>query len=1167
MLTPRWRARFRSEPVLCFSHFGRLTGLTEQDRRWPIGMRETRQITAMLRLHRERAGLTQQELAHRSGLSVAAIRDLEQGRSRRPRARSIRALAEALCLPPEDVAFLFHTVPSTSATTAVPLVDPIGTVSIRVLGPFAVYRGDSPVPLGAGRHRAVLARLALTPNTAVRRDELVDLLWGPQVPPSAVNLVQTYVSRLRRILEPRRDVGGHSQMLALVGTGYRLNVDADQLDLLRFRELTSRAAAGAAPADAMSLLDEALALWRGETDVDELRGDALFTALTEEQLTAAIRHADLVQELSDPERTLPRLRELADRHRLHEPLWARLIVALAATGRQAEALAAYDEIRRKLADELGIDPGHQLMEARQGVLRQRWQRIAPQPSPPPVPFQTPAPSADFTGRTDHVNILDQLLRRDPDRAAQQTVAICAVSGVAGVGKTTLAVQAAHRLRASFPDGQLFIDLQGAGPRPVAPVEALARFLRALGLSGRDIPSDEAESAALFRSVLADRRVLVILDNARDAAQVRPLLPGRAGCAALITSRRRLADLAGATTLDLAGFSPSEALRLLESSAGQARAAADPNATRELAVVCGLLPIALRVAGARLASRPTWTVRMLVDRLRDERSRLDQLQIGDTRVSASFHLSYQDLAPSTARAFRLLSLIPGDDFAPDAAAALLGEKAEAVEDDLGELLDANLLQISSSGRYRYHDLLRLYAAGRADIKDSPAARTEARHRLLDWYLARSAAAVRLIYPEMVRLPSELLDEAAFADNQAALGWLDIEIPAIVAAVRQAAGDGPRRRAWEIADQLRAYFFVHRHAVFWLATGEAGLDAAVAEGDRRAQAAMHQTIGQAHWSLGRHERALEEYRKGEALAERSGWLLGAAYLRHNIGLVQAELGRLAEAQESYRRALETSRQHGFRHVQAVTLNDLGAMSHEQGRLAEAVEYFSEALDINVALSRRASVLSNRNNLGMALRQLGEFDAAHGHLQAVLRECRQTADVRGEIGVLDELSQLHSNRGEHVAAVSAARQGLDLSRIAGDKRAEAALLTTLGEALLGSGSTTEALDQFERSHEVAARHSYPYFQTRSQIGIARAQVALGLTEPGIERARRALDAARAGGYRLLEADALVALALGNVAASRPEEATRLCRLAMAIYNGTGSPQHVAEVTRLLERSLTAL
>ncbi|MFG2105111.1 BTAD domain-containing putative transcriptional regulator [Micromonospora echinaurantiaca] len=717
-LLPHWRDNSRTGFVLrcpC-----QITGVTTMIDAFGVGPGD---FAMRLRWLRGRSGLTQEALARRAGISMATVRDLEQGRSHHPRQRSVRALAMALGLSSEDAAALRAAAFRGGAATRPR--DPgarDGPVRLAVLGPLAVFRGGTAVPLGAGRHRVVLGRLALTPNTSVVRDELVDLLWGGAVPRSAVNLVQTYVSRLRRVLEPAGAAGVRPEALTFDAGGYRLNIDPECLDLLVWRELLTRAKAVAAEREAASaLLEQALNLWRGVVlaDVSELRDETLIVGLQEERITAALSHANLLTELCRPDQALPGLRELARRHSLHEPLQARLVATLGAAGQQAAALSTYEEVRRRLSHELGIDPGPELIAAYRGVLGPAGGRASAGVATKHTwgrPFQTPAPPADFTGRVDELGRMAEWIRRDPRRPGPDSVTICAISGVPGLGKTALALRAAQLVRASFPDGQLYLDLHGVSSRPVTPLEGLTRFLRALGVDGGRVPGDEAECAALFRSVLAGRRMLVVLDNARDAAQVRSLVPGTGGNAVLVTSRNRLADLAGAVQVEL-GLPPmADALDMLTAIVGRARVAAEAEAAAELAVVCGRLPIALRVVGGWLVSRPSCSIRAALNRLADRRHRLDRLRTGDLAVEVTFHPSYQKLSASTARAFRLLASLPGDDFGVSAAAAALGSDEAEAEEWLNDLVDGNLLQVYADERYRYHDLLRLYALRRAEAED-------------------------------------------------------------------------------------------------------------------------------------------------------------------------------------------------------------------------------------------------------------------------------------------------------------------------------------------------------------------------------------------------------------------------------------------------------------------
>ncbi|MGC4862292.1 BTAD domain-containing putative transcriptional regulator [Micromonospora sp. DT41] len=766
-----------------------------------------------LRHFRERSGLTQQELADRSGLSGAAIRDLEQGRSRQPRPRSVRALSVALDLSGREAAALRGSAQAVPATAARPGEDdPAMSMRIKLFGPLSLYEDSRAVPLAAGRHRLVLARLALTPNAAVSRDELIDLLWGQDVPGTAVNLVQTYVSRLRRVL-PGDTPGRSHQALALVPGGYRLTVATEQLDLLVGQSLLSRARALDDGPAAFALLDDAVWQWRGVplADVPEMHGDPLLTAIEEERIAATIRHARLAGLLARCDRALPVVRDVAGQHPLHEPLQAQLITTLAGVGQQAAALRAYEDVRRRLADDLGIDPGQDLAEAYRAVLG----RPGPcetvdvrSPTTRAVPLQTPAPPADFTGRVDHLRRLRHLLGRDPRRPVPEPVTTCVISGAAGVGKTALTLRAAQLLRQSFPGGQLYVDLQGFGRLPVPPLDALAGFLRALGLNGRRIPRDEAECAALFRSVLADRRMLIVLDNAHSAAQVRPLLPGTGGNAVLVTSRRRLADLAGATTVDLSVPSAGEALDMLAASVGPARVAAEHEAAVGVVRACGRLPIALRVAGSRLASLPAWTVRAAMERLADQRHRLDLLRIGDVGVEASFDLSYAELSVTTARTFRLSALLPGSGFGVAAAARMLDEDEARVEEALHELVDGNLVQVGAEGRFRYHDLLRLYAERRAGREDAERDRSAGLGRLLDWYTEGVVAALRVMRPDLAWAPADLVVTAAFTDEAAAIGWMDTELAGMTQAIRAVAEGGLTERARQLDDGLAGYLSARR-----------------------------------------------------------------------------------------------------------------------------------------------------------------------------------------------------------------------------------------------------------------------------------------------------------------------------------------------------------------------
>jgi DNA-binding SARP family transcriptional activator len=579
-----------------------------------------------------------------------------------------------------------------------------------------VSAGGCVLPLRGPKQRTLLAVLLLHANRAVSVDRLVAAIWDDAVPATVVAQVQAQVSALRAALAR----AGPDQPLLTEPPGYRLRVEPGQLDLDDFERLTceARRALGAeCAAEAADRFREALALWKGPA-LDGVTGGFVRTeaARLEELRLAALegrieadlalsRHGELVGELIS----------LVAAHPLRERLRAQLMTALYREGRQAEALEVYRAFRTTLDEELGLEPGAELRRIEQAIL-------TADPSLEPAravvvrrPALLPADIADFTGREEEIAVLSEVLTASRGSA----VPVAVVVGQAGVGKTRLALHTAHRLRARFPDGQLFADLRGTAA-PAAPAYVLARFLRALGVDDAAIPDSEEERADLYRGRLADRRVLVVLDNVGRESQVRPLVPGASSCAVLVTSRFSLAGLAGARLLTVRLFEARQAIELLALSAGAARIEAEPGAAAAIVRACGYLPLAVRVAGARLAARPHWPLSRLAERLRDERRRLDELALGDLEVRASFALSYGALDTEQRRAFRLLGLLDGPDVAASLAAAL-DVAPERAEDLLDALADAHLLEVAEPSRlrprYRIHDLLGIYARERAEAEHS------------------------------------------------------------------------------------------------------------------------------------------------------------------------------------------------------------------------------------------------------------------------------------------------------------------------------------------------------------------------------------------------------------------------------------------------------------------
>jgi DNA-binding SARP family transcriptional activator len=590
-------------------------------------------------------------------------------------------------------------------------------LAVRLLGPLEVSIGGGPVPLTTGRLRTLLAVLAMSAGGSVSVDRLAAALWDGDLPADVRRTITVYVTRLRSLLGAER--------IGTTSVGYVLRAGPDQVDALRF--LDSLRAAAAAPDRALerSLLVGALALWRG-APFEGLRSawleDDEAPRLVEAYLAAVERRVDLDLAEDRLAGLVPLLRELVAHHPLRESLWVRLLVVLARCGRQAEAVERYEMVRLRLAEELGVDPGAELRRVHADLLAGRApelgdgarSQLAERPPPRgPVPRQLPAAGEDLCGREAELASLAELF--GDDASMRPAARVCVISGMAGAGKSALAVHWAHRLAGRFGDGELYADLRGMAPRPLEPLKVLGRFLRALGADAATIPTDVEEASAAFRSQVAGRRLLLVLDDAAGATQVAPLLPASPGCAVLVTSRRALPGLEGAAQLRLGVLEPAGAVALLGHLAGEDRVAAEPAAAVAVARSCGWLPLALRAAGARLAARPTWPVAALAERLAEPRRRLDELELGGTGVRAGLEASWQCLRaggdPSdrtAATAFALLGALAGGRISVPLVARLLRVPDDAAEHALERLVDAHLLETPAPGRYLLHGLPRLYA---------------------------------------------------------------------------------------------------------------------------------------------------------------------------------------------------------------------------------------------------------------------------------------------------------------------------------------------------------------------------------------------------------------------------------------------------------------------------
>jgi DNA-binding SARP family transcriptional activator/tetratricopeptide (TPR) repeat protein len=760
-------------------------------------------------------------------------------------------------------------------------------VEFRVLGPLQVWSPDGRVRIGGRQPAKVLAALLLDAGRLVTVDALIDAAWDGEAPATAKHQVHKVVADLRRRLPGAIETDG---------PGYR--VHPAEFDADRFAAL---AAAGTTDD-----LTAALALWRGPAlaDVDSRVVRARAAVLDEHRFTAVERLADLRLAAGDAAAAVAGLTAAVRENPLRETLSVRLMVALDRSGRRADALTVFAHTRTVLADELGVDPGPELAETHRRLLlaenrppAARHQESTPRPRASAITLPHDVP--DFRGRAAD---LDRL------RAAPGAVVITAIDGMAGVGKTALAVHAAHRLAGDYPDGQLFCDLHAHTPggRPLEPETALELLLRMVGVRPDDIPDGLAARTARWRAELAGRRVLVVLDNAASARQVRPLLPGTSGCRAIVTSRRRLGVVDGATVLSLDVLPPTDALTLFATIVGRDRVHADPLAARRVVDRCGYLPLAIRVAGARLVHRPMWTVADLSRRL--ERERLGELSVDDRGVGPAFALSAACLDASLHRLFRLLGHHPGADFDVASAAALAGMPPSRAEPLLESLVDLHMLTQPAAGRYSFHDLLREYARTLV-VGDEVAL---ARDRLHDYYLAAATTATASI-------------AAVDGDLDAALLWLDAERPALVALASSVPD-------WRLAQVLRVYFEHRGHFADWLLTHEHALRHA----DPAGAVLLRLGLGTRDMWMGRFVEGMDQFRAVLATADDPG--VRAAALT-SLGMLAHLAHRDAEAAGYLRRALTID--HDLSRVTALCLNNLGLTEGRFGRSSSALEYHERAL----------------------------------------------------------------------------------------------------------------------------------------------------------------------------------------------------------------------------------
>ncbi|MGP4009802.1 BTAD domain-containing putative transcriptional regulator [Streptomyces sp. 4N124] len=926
-----------------------------------------------------------------------------------------------------------------------------------VLGPVRAWRGEEPLTTGSPQQRALLAALLLREGRTATAAELIDALWGEEPPSQALAALRTYASRLRKVLTPG--------VLVSESGGYAIRGLPDgSLDLTTAQDLATEAEKARNAGDvchAREVLGRALSLWDGEAlaGVPGPYAEAQRVRLEEWRLQLLESRLDMDLEQGCHAEAVSELTALTAAHPLRERLRELLMLALYRSGRQAEALAVYADTRRLLADELGVDPRPGLRELQQRILRadpglaEPSTPVAEPPAVPVRPAQLPATVPDFTGRASFVSELSEVLAS----AEGRVMAVSALAGIGGVGKTTLAVHVAHQARAAFPDGQLYVDLQGAGNRAAEPETVLGSFLRALGTADSAIPDSLEERSALYRSVLDGRRVLVVLDNARDAAQVRPLLPGTEGCAALVTSRVRMVDLAGAHLVDLDVMSPEEALLLFTKIVGEERVASEREAALDVVAACGFLPLAIRIAASRLAARRTWTVSVLAAKLADERRRLDELQAGDLAVKATFELGYGALEPAQARAFRLLGLADGPDISLAAAAAVLDLPVEDTEDLLEALVDTSLLESAAPGRYRYHDLVRLYARACAERDEWPPSEQDAAmSRLLDFYLATAAGVYAMERPGdrlVDHLEATNYPGLRFEDRHEAQDWLYSEAHALLAFTQQCTQLAVLRRAVDLLWAAKDLAESGANSKQYETVAVTLRGAADRARDPQALSRALTTLTNVHLVAGRFSEADEEARHAMELAHLADDLAPRCWAANDRGIIALYQNRYADGEAYLRQAIDSFRQDENLAGEASALCNLSRIHLALGRVGSAVELAQQGIAIYDRLGHTLRGANGRYALGMALTGQGALSAAVDRLTEALEVFRDSRQRLWEGMTLFRMAEAHLAARKPAEAAALAEQAQAVLRGIGGEWRRGNILTVLGRALSDLNQTGRA------------------------------------------------------------------------------------------------------------------
>jgi DNA-binding SARP family transcriptional activator/tetratricopeptide (TPR) repeat protein/transcriptional regulator with XRE-family HTH domain len=1097
---------------------------------------EQQTLSELLRNFRLSARLTQEALAERAAVSSRTVRDIERGAVNGPRSSTAAALADALRLSTVDrdrflavataaswenrqpneqgapspaarvphqprAEFPAHTAraPGSPSTTG-PAVPPF-----RILGPVEVGLPGSPVPLPGARQKKLLAALLLDVGAAVPHERLVDTLW--ESPPlSARQQIHNSIASLRRILA---SAPGNCR-ITTTPAGYQLHVPAELIDVSLFAALVEESEHLERHdkwGEALGSLERALNLWRGPA-LAGLSGGSLDTAAThlDGLRVAAVERAMALRLRLNPVSSLVSdLKSLVAQHPYRETLRAQLIEALHHSGQQVEALAVYEEGRQLLAQEFGIDPGPALRHAHLRVLRSSpatepdaAEAADPDSATTQLAGRTPAgpgrlqnylphSTKEFTGRHAEVSRLNDTALSSPSKA----LIISALDGMGGVGKTALAVHLAHELTEEYPDGQYFVELHGFSPgrNPLTPPQALEQLLRQVGTAVEGVPPDLAGRSALWRSLLAGRRALILLDNAVDVAQVRPLMPGATQSLVIVTSRRRLAALEGAVPLSLNVLPPDDAQQLFIKIAGEERTRDATAGVATVTELCGRLPLAIRIAAARFRDRPSWSIEHLVQQLQDQRSRARFLSAGDRDVMAVLQLSYRHLTAEQQRLFCLLSLHTGEDFDAYAAAALADLPVARAEQVLEALFDDNLLLQHAAGRYQFHDLVRDCSRLLLPVEIDENTRTAATHRLLDYYLSLASRWCRPLAKGPFRFAAETQHRLPHAQAETpaeAAQLLQAEYHNIVAAADYAYRHGWHAYAWQIPCAMQPLLAGMNYGERAYLLFEQALSAASAieRADGRSMALTG--MASACREAGENHRARALFEQAIGISRAAGNSGHEVFQLAGLGVTLLNDGDLPGAQKVFASGYRTAHALGDRATAALLGNNLGVVTKDLGQYEDALACFTQSAEQGEGISTEDMAILTALNIGIVHQLRDNLEAATGQYEDCLRRSEAIGFDVGKAVALVGLATVDRSLGNFGRALEHGRDALAVTRRISLWEVQCDALNALGDVFVSTGETTRAEALFAQSEQLAIEHNLPRNAARAREGIAHVHFA---------------------------------------------------------------------------------